>query len=167
MELDQLASIGEALAGLAVLGSLVYLVFEVRRNTRTAQGAAAAQSIAAFSSINQMILQQPDLARLLKVAMDTKRDVNSLSGDEKDQLILMFRMIFQQFEAQFFLYKSGVMPKELWENRRSWAHSFLTLPVWQEWWVVESQTPGYTPGFIENVLDAPTFALDAYHHFPE
>ena len=167
MELDQLASIGEALGGLAVLGSLIYLVFEVRRNTRTAQGAAAAQSIEAFSSINKMLLQQPDLARLTKVAMDTECDVNGLSDDEKDQLILMFRMIFQQFEAQFFLYKAGVMPNELWENRRSWAHSFLTLPAWQEWWEVESQTQGYTPGFVENVLGAPTMSLDAYHRFPE
>jgi hypothetical protein len=167
MNLEDLGNLGESLSGIAVVFSLIYLAFEVRRNTRTTQGAAAAQSIEAFSSINMMVLQQPDLARLMKIAMDTKHDVNSLSGEEKDQLILMFRMVFQQFEAQFFLYKSGVLPKELWDNRRSWAHSFLTLPVWQEWWAVESQTPGYTPGFIENVLDAPIFALDAYHHFPE
>lgn len=167
MELEQLASVGEALGGLAVLGSLIYLVFEVRRNTRTAQGAAGAQSIEAFSSINKMILQQPDLARLLENAMDTECNVSSLSREEKAQLILMFRMIFQQFEAQFFLYKSGVMPEELWENRRRWANSYLELPAWKDWWAVESQTPGYTPGFIENVLSAPRFSLDDYHQFPE
>jgi hypothetical protein len=69
MELDQLASIGEAPGGLAVLGSLIYLVFEVQRNTRTAQGAAAAQSIEAFSSINKMVVQQPDLAIPIQSAM--------------------------------------------------------------------------------------------------
>jgi hypothetical protein len=124
-------------------------------------------TLEAFSSIDMMLLQQPELGRLVKISTNTKQDVNSLSDEEKDQLILMFRLIFQQFEAQFFLYKSGVLPKELWESRRSWAHSFLKLPVWQEWWAIESRTPGYTAEFIENVLDAPTFVLDAYHHFPE
>jgi hypothetical protein len=83
-------------------------------------------TLEAFSSINMMLLQQPELGRLVKISTNTKQDVNSLSDEEKDQLILMFRLIFQQFEAQFFLYKSGVLPKELWDNRRSWAHSFLT-----------------------------------------
>ncbi|MGI9326799.1 MAG: hypothetical protein ACR2PZ_16385 [Pseudomonadales bacterium] len=167
MDLEQLANLGEALGGLAVLGSLIYLIFEVRRNTRTAQGAAGAQSIEAFSSINKMLVQQPDLAQLLERAMDTECDVSRFSSEDKAQLILMFRMIFQQFEAQFFLHKSGVLPDELWENRRGWANSFLELPAWKDWWAVESQTPGYTPGFIDNVLSAPAFSLDNYHRFSE
>jgi len=114
-----------------------------------------------------MIVEQPALASLTKMAMDVRCDTNRLSDDEKDRLIFLFRMVFQQFEAQYFLYKSGVLPKELWEIRRGWAHSFLILPAWKEWWAVERQTPGYTPAFIENVLSAPIYELQDYTNFPE
>ena len=114
-----------------------------------------------------MLVQQPDLAQLLESAMDGECDVGRFSREEKAQLILMFRMVFQQFEAQYFLYKSGVLPEELWENRRRWAKSYLELPAWKDWWTVESQTPGYTPGFISNVLSATAFSLDNYHRFSE
>ena len=41
MTLSDLADVGEALGGPAVLVSLIYLVFELRRNTKTARSGAA------------------------------------------------------------------------------------------------------------------------------
>jgi hypothetical protein len=37
MTLEQLANIGEALGGMAVLVSLIYLIIELRRGTKTAR----------------------------------------------------------------------------------------------------------------------------------
>jgi hypothetical protein len=41
MTLEQLANIGETLGGVAVLVSLIYVIIELRRNTRSVQTAAA------------------------------------------------------------------------------------------------------------------------------
>ena len=48
MTLEQLANIGEALGGVAVLVSLIYLIIELRRSTRTARSSNAWNSTVAL-----------------------------------------------------------------------------------------------------------------------
>jgi len=64
MSLEQLANVGEALGGLAVLVSLIYLIFELRRSTRTARSSNAWNSTVALAELCEVLADNPQLSEL-------------------------------------------------------------------------------------------------------
>ena len=165
MDLDQLGNIGDAIGGLAIIGTLLYVVIELRLNTRTARASAASQSNQDWASLNETIIADPELIKLGDKIFDSKCDVASLSPAEKSRANYLFRAIMQIMESQYFLHEAGVLPKSVWENRRVFQRSYLDLPAWRDWWEVEKLTPGYTKEFIENIESAQPLALDRYNRF--
>ncbi len=60
-----MGSLGEALSGAAVLFSLVYLIFEVRRNTKATPSNSAWNSTVALAELCEAIGNNPQMAELV------------------------------------------------------------------------------------------------------
>lgn len=70
MTLTELANLGEAFGGLAVLVSLVYLAMEVRRNTKTARSTASWNATVTLGELCEGISNNADLSALVVRASD-------------------------------------------------------------------------------------------------
>lgn len=55
MTLESFANIGEALGGITVLISLIYLVLEVRRNTKSVRASSAWNADVGLAALNEGI----------------------------------------------------------------------------------------------------------------
>lgn len=61
------------------------------------------------------------------------------------------RSVLYNYEAQWFLWKEGSLSNEMWQNRRRWAKSYVSLPIGARVWELEKKQHQYTEGFIESI----------------
>ena len=155
MTLESLANVGEILGGVAVLVSLLYLIFEVRRNTRSVRSSAVWDSELAFGELNNEISQNPQLAGLCMRALREETRPSDLTEQEWAQVHYLVRACLQRAQAQWFLWKQGDLPDDLWQMRRRWAKAYISIPLVGEMWEMERRQHIYMPGFVDSVESAP------------
>ena len=154
MTLSDLANIGETFGGLAVLVSLIYLILEVRRNTRTAKSTAAWNATVALGELCEAMSQDRELSTLVLRASTEDCRFEDLSEEEIAQYFMFFRSVFFKYEAQWYLWRDGTLSDEMWQNRRRWAKSFVSLPVPARMWEIEKSQHQYAPGLFESIDSA-------------
>ncbi len=113
MTLSELANLGETLGGLAVLVSIVYLILEVRRNTKTARSTSAWNSAVALGELCEGASHNPQLSELIVWAVDEGARPEDLAPEEFSQYFLFCRGVFFKYEAQWTLWKEGTLSDEM------------------------------------------------------
>ena len=154
MTLEDLGSVGEFIAAIATLATLLYLVAEIRQNTRALKSTSFMESQHYFTGIYDTLLQDPVLINLVDSAFDPSRQLSDFSEGERLTLGAFARCVLQRMESQYYLHKSGFLEDEFWEMRRSWLRGWLDVPVWQEWWSADKGQGTVTPSFVENIESA-------------
>jgi len=151
LTLDDLANVGEILGGLAVLVSLIYLIVELRRNTKTARSGAAWNATVALAELCEEISASPELAELVSRGHEPTADPNDFSSAEFSQFFFVCRSVLYKYEGQWYLWREGILSDEMWQNRRRWAKAFVSLPLPGRVWELEKQQHQYADGFIKSV----------------
>lgn len=129
MSIQDIGSIGELLAALATLGTLIYLAAQIRQNSKMMR----ANTKQAISDSTQSLLytmnEDPETFRKL------------LSGEEMDEIEKMRVWIFMRatlrgFETQLFHYRSGLLDEQEWTTLKHTILNTMLYPesqdVWQE-----------------------------------
>jgi len=160
--LSELANIGETLGGVAVLVSLIYLILEVKRSTKTARSASAWNATTAFAELCEGISHNRELSALVFRATSDVTKPEDLTPDEFAQYFMFCRSVLFKYEAQYFLWKEGTLSDEMWQTRRKWARSFFSQPIPARIWEIEKEQHQYSSGFIQSiesaVVTSPIFA---------
>ena len=151
MTLAELANLGETLGGLAVLVSVVYLIHEVRRNTKTERSGSAWNATVALAELCEEIAGNQQLADVCMRALDESTSPEDLTPAEFSQFFFVCRSVLFKYEGQWFLWREGILSDEMWQNRRRWAKAFVSLPVPGRVWQREMEQHQYTSGFIESI----------------
>lgn len=152
MSLDQLANLGEAIGGIAVVLSLLYLGYELRANTRTLRASKAAQSSESWSDLNVSWSQDPAILDLVRKAHVEKCESESLSIEERIRWSFYCRSIMQRCEAEYFLKEAGIHPESVYNNRITNLRSWMELPAWRDWWEREEATSMFSQDFVNSVF---------------
>ena len=69
---------------------------------------------------------------------------------------------FQRMEAQYALYKSGILDEEVWQLRRSYARAILKIPIFNASWEMDKKNSTFTEGFIQSVDSAPNTEISGF-----
>ena len=152
MDLNQLANLGEAIGGFAVVGSLIYLAYELRTSTKTLKASKAAQSSESWSSFNATVMENDVLLDLVKRVHADKTPWEDLSIEEKLRLGFYCRSVMQRVEAEYFLYEAGIHPWDVYKNRITNVQSWMALPAWQTWWESEEPTKMFSADFVNTIF---------------
>jgi len=150
MNFEQIALIGEFVGGLGVLATLVFLIFEVRGNSRILKANAKTSGMESAAHYNEMLAQDEVLAGLAHRVL-TGEPFDSLSSLEQCRLTLVLRGIIQRLEAMYFQYEAGLVDGEYWNTRRCWLKSMIDQPSVSKWWDAESLSSQVTNQFIEHI----------------
>ncbi|MFT4613811.1 MAG: hypothetical protein ACI9NT_000952 [Bacteroidia bacterium] len=154
MTLAELGNIGEVLSGAAVLVSLVYLIVEVRRNTKATRCNSAFSSTVALAELCEVIGNNPQMAELVMRALDADANPDDFTPAEFAQNQFISRSVLYKYEAQWYLWREGSLSDEMWQNRRRWAKAYVPLPVGARVWEIEKLQHQYADGFIESIDSA-------------
>jgi hypothetical protein len=157
MNWEAIGAVGEVVGALAVLITLVYLAVQTRDNVKVMRSKAIWDAQTSFVEVNEMLGDGGVIAEVMYKAMS---DPDSLTDKEEYQVHRFLRGWFQRMEAQFALYKSGILDREVWELRCGYAQGMLDRSLFfKEWWEIDKNNSMFTRDFIASI-DGHKRALD-------
>ena len=127
---------------IGVLGTLFYLVAQLRANTKVIRTQNIHHVTDSFNSINLLIASDPEIADLFERAM---HDYNALSAVERTQFSFITLSAFRVYDTLYLHIKRGTGERELWESEIQTLRYFFSLPGFQSWWA--DQKFAFSAGF--------------------
>ena len=152
MDLVQLANLGEAIGGFAVVISVIYLAYELRTSTRVLRASKAAISSENWSSFNQAMLQDNVMLEITMKVWADKLPLNELETIEQFKFDYYCRAIMQLCEAEYLLCEQGIHAKDVYNNRITNVKRWMQLPAWSEWWEREQHASMYSDDFLQTIF---------------
>ena len=127
MTLEQLANLGEAIGGFAVIASLLVVAYQIRQNTKVGKAESARACEAAWSALNLEIASAipGDLAH----KVNSGQPVESLTADEFAQVQATLRSIWHLLASEYYLYRAGTLDPKVWKRRTIWFRSYVAIPI--------------------------------------
>lgn len=159
MTIQELGSIGEFVAAIATLGTLVYLAAQIRQNTQAVRGS----TIHAMTDSMQAELQwSHEIAAIWTKSFEHPEQLTSTEAWSLSSWLTSALMARQN---EFFQYRRGLLDSELWEASEGIIRINLSTPWTRDWWEVSGRG-GCASAFVAHVdglLDqAPPFRLDEF-----
>lgn len=159
--IQDIGALGEAVSAVAVVVTLFYLVFQLRQSNiatetanRLVRSTAAWNADVNLAEINERLAQNQQLSELVMRVHDPETKPEDLTSGEFAQWMILFRGVLQKYQSQWFLWKEGNLPDEMWQMRRRWAKAVIMLPVPGKVWEMETGEQGqhqFTVGFVESI----------------
>jgi hypothetical protein len=137
MSLEDLGNIGEFVAAVAVVVSLIYLAVQIRQNTQQIKQSIHSVKASTFqASLNSAagfivnIAQDPDLADIYR------RGLRGESLHETEWIRFRFVMsnLFGHYEHLYYQHRAGLAEPELWESRAANMEWYFAQPGWRSYW---------------------------------
>jgi hypothetical protein len=132
MSLEDLGNIGEFVAAVAVIVSLMYLAVQVRQGAASVRATMFLTSSTNQAEMASQVVRDGELARIYRVG---QQDFESLTEDEQTQFVIFFATLFRTYEQVFQQDRMGLLDPEVWEGRQEAMVRFLDQPgvrtVWQ------------------------------------
>ena len=110
MNLQDLASLAEIVGGFAVLATMVYLVVELRDNTRATRSASASEATSITVAAYTAIASSTEASGVWYRGMSNP---SLLSEAEKVQFILLAHAAMMAFQNTYYLAKEGTLDVEM------------------------------------------------------
>ena len=132
MTLQDLGSIGEFVAAIATLITLIYLAVQIRQNTGSVRSATAQSASDAIVGMNSLIAGDRNLAELMLAAVQEPKKL-----DLVDQLRFsaLISNTFITFGTMFLQNRLGLIQSEFWQSRERYLlNTLLPLPGIRWWW---------------------------------
>jgi len=131
MNLDAIGNIGEAVGAVAVVVSLVYLMIQLRQNTRTIRSATYQSIVATAAACNQTLTQNKELARVMRLG---GRDPSQLDADEQVQFSFLGLQFFDIFENLYLQHAHGILEEDYWRSRCRSFFGLFDNPGFRDLW---------------------------------
>lgn len=131
MSIEQLGNIGEFVAAIATVITLIYLAFQLRQNTRALRATAFQSVVSEMGKNVEPLLNNNGLAEIF---MKCTSNPESLTDVEKVRANCLYVATFRRLEAVYVQYTLGTM--EL-ENKLGFEESIIPLlrfPYAATWW---------------------------------
>ena len=131
MNWEAISAIGEIIGAGAVVLSLVYVAVQIRQNTNTLRGAAAAEAVAAIREWNSRIVDDPAINAIFMKGVE---GMTNLSPEEKARFVPLMFNLFKTFEHLHYQYARGALAPEIWAGWEVAAKGYLTSPGCMEYY---------------------------------
>ncbi len=134
MTLSELGDLGDFIGAIGVIASLVYVGFEVRRNTKALRAQAHETVVAGYMESIDVISEHADV--MAKCFKSSYEEFRNYTDGEKTIFFGVIFGFFKHFEQIHAQYRQGLIGDEQWD---SWSEHILMQfhqPGPQWWWKV-------------------------------
>ena len=135
MNIQDLGAIGELIAAIATMGTLVYLALQVRANTRTSSSDNETEYQVRWNTMQDTMWGTTEMANIY---LRGSLDMNSLSPEEA---IVFGNWLGKMVDVQRIgmrMHEKGLLKKDLYEAGNNAVVAFLKTPGARQWWKVSS-----------------------------
>lgn len=131
MTIEELGSLGEFVAAMATLATLVYLAIQIRKNTAAVRARSHQAVSDAFIDLNAWIARDPTVARIFRIGA---ANLDDLSEDEQVRFSFMLLSVFHAYETTYYQHRVGTLDKQLFESIARDMTVVLANPGVRQWW---------------------------------
>ena len=147
MNLEGIYFVVQIIAGVAVIGSLIYLARQLRQNTDVARTSMRHQVTNAAMLGGQILADNGELAKLLQ----RLNAGEALEPHENLRLQALAFMVTRNWENIHYQYLNGMVTDSEWAAFRKNLLALFLSPLWQDYWRREHEI--YTDRFRSEVED--------------
>jgi len=172
MSLQDLGAIGEAVGGIAVMVSLIYVAYQIRQSSRQIEQNSRHLEASMYHATNDafyrwfaLLAQDEELAALWRRALHGE----TLNRDEKTRVHSLLAMLFLSYENNFQQLLLGAVKRNTLEISRSEIARLMSTAVVRAWWNRQGRG-ALTPEFrraIESLVSQLDDAKIAAQQAPE
>ena len=131
MNWDAIGAIGDAVGGIGVLITLLYLAAQTRQNTRAVRAATYSQVSESFSAISLALFQDPIAADLVRRA---REDPTNLSEEELNRYGAFLLSYLRRAENMHFQSEEGTLDTDTWLGIRDSIFLLIGTEPARRWW---------------------------------
>ncbi len=131
MDLETIYYIGQTLAVLAVLASLVFVGLQVKQNTKALKATSHHAITDSFNHLNAILGTDPKAARIWRLG---HMGLDNLGDDEQVSFAYLCIGYTRVFETLYFQNKNGTMDASLFETENRSLRWAMGNPGFREWW---------------------------------
>lgn len=132
MTLADLGNLGEFVASVVVVVSLLYLATQIRQNSRLLRASAIQNATSnTANGFVSTLAQSPEASDLAARGL---QDFESLSERESAQFSSLLFLVFTEIEGAYLLNQENALPETLWQSRAAILKFYLRTPGGREAW---------------------------------
>lgn len=131
MNWDAIGAIGEWVGGIATIGTLFYLAYQIRLNTKSTRSSAYQAASQSISEWTNQVAADADLMQQLSAGLE---DPASLDETHRAQILMQLNGLFRNYENIFYQWREGAIGDDVWKG---WSNQMLSVywtPLAQLWW---------------------------------
>ena len=159
MSLEQAAFLAQIISAVAVIASLVFVGFQLRRATAAIRASSSQAHSELYTNLVQSIIDNADFAHIWALGLN---DPKALAEDEWVRFVAYASALFRLYESSRVQWLNGRLDAEHWHTIERQAMSMRRLPGLEASWVVRGHL--FSPKFrawFENLV--PDDAPPMYH----
>jgi len=128
----------EIIAVLGVIGSLIFVAFEIRQNTNAVRSSTIqAISEQSYESV-RIAIENPELRAAIRAARQ-----DELDSDQRDLMEMLFQATLRIRQNRYLQAQLGILDEET--SSEIGGGGIYTVPYFRIWW--EQNRTNYSPGF--------------------
>jgi len=132
MTIQELGSLGELVAAIATVATLIYLALQIRQNTTATRAASFHAVTDARNQVNLSITQSSELARII---VEGTADRSALSPEDRLRFDCTCLSYVHVVETMHYQTSVGAGEKALVEAEEQSLLDLLSTPGVREWWL--------------------------------
>ena len=131
MNWEMLSAIGQVVAAVGVIPSLIYLAIQIREQNKERRRAGINILTAQWSELVKAAQESREFALLFLKGMHS---FNDLDAPDKLRFSAFFTRFTRNCEGMFIYYRDGALEKPLWEEVERTMIDYFAYPGVREWW---------------------------------
>ena len=131
MDLQDIGSVGEIVAAIATVATLIYLAIQIRQNTIEQRNSSRMATTRLITDWHTVVMSDSELVRIFSAGF---LEPDKLESSDRARFIWIVAAFASRIEEMSTQYKAGLIEPELWGQYRATMASFLVNPILKEWW---------------------------------
>ena len=148
MTIQELGSLGEFLAAIATIATLIYLAIQIKQNTNATRYETTRSLVMANSEASMAVSCDGELADILDRGV---LDRDALTSVDQMRFNLFFFSYYNQVDFAYERYLAGELDENSWRKIDHEIGLFIGLPGLKQWWAQDKIR--FSEAFVEHVED--------------
>lgn len=156
MTLEDIYYIGQTIAVVALLISILFVGYQIRQNTKAIRATSHHAITDSFNQLNALFINDPLRGRVWRLGM---QDLKNLDEDEQASFGFMLLAYSRIFETLYYQYKNGTMDKKLFDAELRTLKWTVKNSGFRQWWAenpisLSDEYRAFIDGLIANEIAA-------------
>jgi hypothetical protein len=151
MTLESIYYVGQTIAVVALVISIVFVGLQIRLNTKATRAASVYDINEMWAEVNLVTARDPVFSSLVSRHFEENARLEDFTPGEAAQVELLVMSILQRCQAGFFLSLGGSLEKSHWQNNGDFAREYIQHPMVAKIYQNQVTTNNYLPEFVEEL----------------